>query len=74
MGGNIQIRGLPDELHRKLSAIASSNDRTIAEEALAMLADALTEAVVKPPRETVDSAQQKKIEARRRAMIDWALR
>lgn len=74
MGGNIQIRGLPDELHRKLSGLASSNDRSIAEEARAILEDALSESSARAPREAADSAQQKKNEARRRAMIDWALR
>ena len=74
MGGNIQIRGVPDQLHRKLSALALANDRTIAEEALAILEHALIEPSARERREEVDVAQLKKNEARRRAMIDWALR
>jgi plasmid stability protein len=74
VAGNIQIRGVPDPLHRKLSALALANDRTIAEEALAILEDALIEPSARERREEVDEAQLKKNEARRRAMIDWALR
>jgi plasmid stability protein len=72
--GNIQIRRLSEQVLHRLSALAASHNRTIAEEALAILEDALSEPSGSAPREAIDQAQRKKNEARRRAMIDWALR
>ncbi len=74
MAGIIQIRGVPDPLYRRLTARAGSNNRTVAEEVLAILEDVLIEPAARTPHEQIDQARQKKNEARRRAMIDWALR
>lgn len=74
MAGIIQIRGVPDPLYSRLRARAVSNERTIAHEVLAILEEALIEPAARTPREEVDQAQLRKNEARRRAMIDWALR
>ena len=74
MAGIIQIRGVPDQLHRRLTARAGSNNRTVAEEVLAILEDVLSEPAASAPNEETDQARQKRNDARRRAMIDWALR